>query len=104
MWVVNKPDNEQFIKQANSHHTTIKFTAEISDIEATFLDTIVFKGKRFTEQSTLDIKTLYRPTETFQYTYFFSCRLPGVKTGFVKGEALRILRTHSSHFDRENSI
>ena len=49
----------------------MKFTAEISNTEATFLDTIVFKGKRFKEQSILDIKTHYKPTETFQYTYWF---------------------------------
>ena len=32
----------QFIEQANKHHPTIKFTAEISDRETNFLDTIVW--------------------------------------------------------------
>ena len=36
------------------------------------------------------------PTETFQYTHFESCHPPGVRKGFVKGEALRLLRTNSS--------
>jgi len=56
----------------------------------------VFKGKRFTEKSLLDIKTHYKPTETFQYTHFTSCHPPGVKRGFIKGEAIRLLRTNSS--------
>ena len=38
----------------------------------------------------------FKPTETFQYTLFSSCHPPGVKRGFIKGEALRLLRTNSS--------
>ena len=37
---------------------------------------------------TLDIKTHYKPTETFQYTHFTSGHPPGVKKGFIKGEAI----------------
>ena len=36
----------QFIEQANKHHPTIKFTAEISETE-TFLDTNMYIGERF---------------------------------------------------------
>ena len=42
------------------------------------------------------MRTSFKPTEIFQYTNFFSCRLPGVTKGFIKGEALRLLRTNSS--------
>ena len=35
-------------------------------------------------------------TETFHYTHFASCDLKGVKKGFIKGEALWLLRTNSS--------
>ena len=87
---------ELFIKEANKFHPTIKFTAEISENEITFPDTTVFKGERITEKSILDIKTHYNPTETFQYTHFTSCHPPGVKRGFIKGEAIRLLRINSS--------
>ena len=43
-----------FIEEANSFHPTIKFTAEISENEITFLDTVVFKGERFIKESILD--------------------------------------------------
>ena len=43
LWDTGKYDIERFIKQANSYHPTIKFTAEISDVETTFLDTILYK-------------------------------------------------------------
>ena len=57
-----------FINQANNFQPTIKFTAEISEIEITFLDTIIFKEERFRNESILDIRTHYEPTETFQYS------------------------------------
>ena len=57
LWDISKPDIEAFIDQANLHHPTIKFTAEISDTETVFLDTVVYKGTRFKENSILDVKT-----------------------------------------------
>ena len=96
LWDCNRNEVERFIEQANTFHPTIKFTAEISENEIIFLDTVVFKGERFIKESILDIKTHYKPTETFQYTHFTSCHPPGVKRGFIKGEAIRLLRTNSS--------
>ncbi len=40
-----------------------------------------------TYESVLDIRTHYKPTLTFQYTYYSSCQPAGVKKGFIKGEA-----------------
>ena len=41
LWNVSKTEIQTFIELANNNHATIKFTAEISDIEITFLDTCV---------------------------------------------------------------
>ena len=46
IWNVHKHQVTQFIEQANKHHQTIKFTAEISYTEITFLDTNVFNWRR----------------------------------------------------------
>ena len=72
-----------YIEQANKFHPTIKFTAEISENEITFLDTVVFKAERLKKESTLDIKAHYKPTQTFQYSHFNSCHPPGVKNGSI---------------------
>jgi len=48
------------------------------------------------QRTRLDIKTHFKATETFQYTHFLSCHPPGVKKGFIKGEALGLLRTNSA--------
>ena len=44
LWDTGKHDIERFFEQANSYHPTIKFTAEISNAETTFLDTVAYKG------------------------------------------------------------
>ena len=59
------PCVDQFIEQANKFHPTIKFVAEISKNEITFLDKVVFKRERLENESILDIKTHYKPTEIF---------------------------------------
>ena len=84
LWDTGKEEIKTFIEQANSYNSTIKFTAEISDKEITFLDTRIYKGARFEKESNLDTRTHFKPAETFQYTHFKSCHPPGVK----KGEAL----------------
>ena len=66
LWIINRGRIEQFIEQANNHHPTIKFTAEISDKETAFLDTYIYKGTRFERDAILDVRTHFKPTETFQ--------------------------------------
>ena len=56
----------------------------------------VYKGDRFKDKSILDVRTYYKPTEIFWYTHFSSCHPPGVSKGFIKDEALKLLRTNSS--------
>ena len=84
IWNINKEEVTHVIEQANSHHPTIKFTAEVSDTETTFLDTKVYKDERFA-QPRLDIKT-----------HFSSCHPPGVKKWIIKDKAFRLFRANSS--------
>ena len=72
IWHTDKAEVTQFIEKTNSHHLTIKFTADISYIETMFLDTYVFKGERFAKDSVLEIETHFKPTATFQCTHFLS--------------------------------
>jgi len=47
LWNVTKDGVDDFTEQANKFHPTIKFMAEISEKEITFLDTNMYKGQRF---------------------------------------------------------
>ena len=88
---------------ANTFHPTVKFTHELSSTNAVFLDTEVFKGPRFSTLKLLDIRTHFKPTETSQYTHFSTCHPLKTKKGFIKGEALHLLRTNSVKENFENS-
>ena len=62
--MIKKTQLDDFIEQANKFHPNIKFTAEISQNEITFLD-IVVKRERFINESILDSKTHYQPLKPF---------------------------------------
>ena len=40
---------------------------------------------RLQKDAVLDVRTHFKPTETFQYTHFSSSHPPRVKKGFIKG-------------------
>ena len=64
----------------------------------------VYKGELFKTESVLNVRTHFKPTETLQYTHFSTCHPSGVKRRFIKGKALRLLRTNSSETLFEESI
>ena len=72
VWTLPKAEINNFIDFANSFHTTIKFTHEMSSDKIVFLATEVFKGPRFITDKILDVQTHFKPTETFQYIHFSS--------------------------------
>ena len=92
LWDISKPDIETFIKQANLHHPTIKFTTEIFDTETVFSDTIIYKSTRFNEESILDVEThlkKWKPSSTHISPLVTHQVLK--EDLIVKGEAFRIL-------------
>ena len=95
LWNVPMEEVFIFVNFANSFHSTIKYTCEMSSERAVFLDTEVFKGPRLSTLKILDAQTHLKPTEAFQYAHFSSCHPFSTKKGFIKGEALRLLRTNS---------
>ena len=50
--------------------------------------------------SILDVRTYLEPIEPFQSTHLDSCNPPGVRKGFIKGEALRPLRLLRTNFSK----
>ena len=92
LWDTDREEIDNFIEHVNIPHATIKFTAEISDQESRILDTCIYKGERSKKENILDVRSHFKPTETFQYTQYSSCHPPGVRKGFIKGGALRLQR------------
>jgi len=91
----SKEDITNFFHTANTFHHLLKFTHLLSKQEITFLDTTVYKGKRFTKSKILDIKTHTKPTETYQYLHRASCHPDSIFRGFIKGTVILRIRTNS---------
>ena len=91
-----------FLDMANQIHPTLKFKYEISHTCGTFLDTIVFKGKRFEKENILDFKPYVKPSEKFQYIHRQSSHPKAVFQGLIKGESIRFVRTSTNREDYEN--
>lgn len=88
-----------FLDKANQIHPTLKFTYDISRTNGTFLDTIVFKGKRFQSENILDFKPYTKPSELFQYIHRGSAHPKSVFSGLIKGELMRFVRTATNKED-----
>ena len=92
----------EFLEKANDFHRTLKFKYEISMSQGTFLDTCVFKGKRFQNENILDFKPYVKPTEKIQYIHRQSSHITSVSRGLIKSELIRFVRTATKKEDYIN--
>ena len=98
VWPHSREDLEIFLQDLNSFDRDLKFTWDISDTEANYLDVHLYKGQRFystPNEGLLDVETYFKPTNTFQYVHFTSAHPPGVKKAIPLGETHRYLRSTS---------
>lgn len=86
---------------ANESHDLLKFTFEISEENAIFLDTEISKCYTNAGRCTLDIKCHSKPTDTFQYLQRNSCHPGSVFKSFITGEMHRRLR-NTNNIDMYN--
>ena len=83
----------QHASHASQHKITLFFSTQL------FLKENVSEMNR--SLTSVRVTSLLKP---FQYTHFTSSHPVGVKRGFIKGEALRLLRTNSSETTFDESI
>ena len=76
-----------FVWKLNSYHTTIKFTANWSTEEVTFLHTRVY-----TQNGKVETDLHVKPTGRHQYLHTKSCHPKHCKTAIPYSQALRIKR------------
>ena len=89
---------------ANNAHDLLKFTFDISDNLAVFLDTEVYKGKKYTADGTLDIRCHTKPTDTFQFLHRNSAHPPSVFKSYIIGEMHRFLRNTNNLCEYEKKL
>ena len=98
----NEHEASTFLDMANLLHPTLKFKYDISHTCGTFLDTTVFKGKRFEKECILDFKPYVKPSEKFQYIHRQSSHPKAVLQGLIKGELICFVRTSTNKEDYES--
>ena len=87
IWTHGEQQLQTFLWELNHHHTSIKFTANWSTEEVSFLDTRVYlkNGKVETDLHT-------KPTDKHQYLHTKSCHPSHCKTAIPFSQALRLRR------------
>lgn len=92
MWGGSALELEDFMKQINDLHPSLKFTIKSSSNEIQFLDLEIFKGPRFMEAHILDVRCHTKNTETWCYLHRSSSHNPSVFRGFIQGQLYRYAR------------
>ena len=104
IWTGTRSQIDSFLDRLNRAHHSIKFTWSISDTQIQFLDLNIHKGQRFSQTNLLDLKSYFKPTNTFQYLHFASSHPRSVYKGLVKEEAIRFLRSNTNAPTFTNTI
>ena len=104
LWPHPKEKLNTLLQDLNQFHPTIKFTHESSDQSINFLDLTIYKGPRFQEKGLFDIKTYFKPTNSFQYLHYSTCHPWTTLKGIIKGETVRFLRSTSDQTTYQKTL
>ena len=100
-WNNTEEKLNEFLTYINTLHDTLKFTFEYSKSQVTFLDLEIFKGPRFQQTNTLDMRTHTKKIDSFMYLPPTSAHPKSVFKGFLKGETIRHVRNTSNYLEFE---
>ena len=89
VWDHGRENLETFIKIMNSHHPSVKLTANIQENEIEFLDISIFKGPSFLEKGQFDTKVYFKPTDTHQLLHKSSFHPSHTFKGILKSQIIR---------------
>ncbi len=95
----DRPEVDDFVKNLNDCHPTIKFTSEISDTSINFLDATITKQGKF-----LSTKAYSKPTDSHNYLLYSSCHPRHCKQGLPYSQFLRIRRLCSNIKDFDTKV
>ena len=90
---------ETFLRDLNEFDGDIRFTWDVSDTKANYLNIHVYKGDRIhsTPLAGLsDVDMFFKKTNKFQYVHYTSAHPPGTKKAIALGETHRHLRSTSN--------
>jgi hypothetical protein len=83
----------------NSLDPNIVFNCITSPTEGEFLDTVVFKGPRFSETGIFDVRVHQKMINRYLYIPYFSFHTTANKLAWIRAELIRYIRNTSSISD-----
>lgn len=93
--LVKTEDDAKRIMENLQQASSLNLTWDISKTEAVYLDIHVYKGRRLLLDNKLDMKVYFKPTNKLLYLPYRSNHPIAMKTGIIRGEAIRTLRNTS---------
>ena len=99
IWPHCEDSLKQLLTSLNEAHHSIKFTWDYSLDKVTFLDLDIYKNGT----TSLQYRTHFKGTNSFQYVQFSSFHPSATKKGIYKGELTRVHRTTSDVQIREET-
>lgn len=94
--IVKTKEDAERIMAGLQQSTNLNLTYDVSSTHAIYLDLYVYKGPRLELEKKLDMKVYFKPTNKMLYLPAISNHPAEMKSGIIRGEAIRTLRNTSS--------
>ena len=103
VWDHGRENLKTFLEILNSHHPSVKLTANIQNDSNDFLDVTVFKGPLLQEKGIFDTKIYFKPTDTHQLLHKASFHPKHTFRGILKSQIMRFYRICSQKSDFDSA-
>ena len=104
IWTHGDDVHRIFLDILNSHQNCVKLTSVTSKQSIDFMDTTIFKVKRFNSNGHLDSKIYFKPTDTHQLLYKDSFHPKHTFSGILKSQLLRFHSICNNKSDFEEAV
>ena len=103
VWDHGRQNLDTFIEILNTHHPSVKLTANIQENSNDFLDVTIYKGPLLGAQGIFDTKIYFKPTDTHQLLHKASFHPKHTFSGIIKSQIMRFYRTCTQNTDFESA-
>lgn len=106
IWQHSREEFDTFLNTLHNHRESIKIKSTHSLTTVDFLDTTTYKGDKFKEKNTLDVKVFFKETDTHALLFKTSFHPKHTYAGLIKSQLLRFHRicTRSEDFHKAVKI
>ncbi|ONI45080.1 hypothetical protein AN641_04885 [Candidatus Epulonipiscioides gigas] len=104
IWTYSKEEFLEFINILDTHDPSIRLKYTFEDRSINFLDTTVYKGTNFDQDSKLDIKVYFKETDTHALLFKTSFHPKHTYKGLIKSQLIRFKRICTQQEDFKEAV